>query len=161
MILGDREISEKTVQSSPKRSSLTSLEAFSRSSRRFLSIILLLSTAALSSALIVQPISALWTLCCRTSGSAVHELTEKTVQQPPGRCEVSQPRRSGGRGEGEKKRRWHRRLDCPSVEQTRTEVSHSPLTFLLPGGKNIRCVLMQNVQLVCTLKTRQRPNAKK
>lgn len=40
----------------PKRSSLTSLAAFSPSSRRFLSIILLLSTAALSSALSVQPI---------------------------------------------------------------------------------------------------------
>lgn len=39
----------------PKRSSLTSLAAFSPSSRRFLSIILLLSTAALSSALNVQP----------------------------------------------------------------------------------------------------------
>lgn len=40
----------------PRRSSLTSLAAFSPSSRRFLSIILLLSTAALSSALSVQPI---------------------------------------------------------------------------------------------------------
>lgn len=40
----------------PKRSSFTSLAAFSPSSRRFLSIILLLSTAALSSALSVQPI---------------------------------------------------------------------------------------------------------
>lgn len=41
----------------PSSSSFTSLEDFSLSSRRFLSIILLLSTAALSSALIVQPIS--------------------------------------------------------------------------------------------------------
>lgn len=40
----------------PKRSSLTSLAAFSPSSLRFLSIILLRSTAALSSALRVQPI---------------------------------------------------------------------------------------------------------
>lgn len=71
-------------QSSPSRSSLTSLEALSRSSRRFLSIILLLSTAALSSALIVQPMSALWTLCWGTRGSAAHGLSEETVQQAPG-----------------------------------------------------------------------------
>lgn len=43
----------------PSRSSLTSLEFFSLSSLRFLSIILLLSTAALSSALLVQPMFAL------------------------------------------------------------------------------------------------------
>lgn len=81
-----------TVDSLPSRSSFTSLEDFSLSSRRFLSIILLLSTAALSSALIVQPIFTLkWLRSCRIVVSAVHELTENTVQQPSGRCELKFP----------------------------------------------------------------------
>ena len=44
----------------PRRRSLTSLAALSPSALRFLSIILLLSTAALSSALSVQPMLILW-----------------------------------------------------------------------------------------------------
>lgn len=123
------EISENTVGSLPSRSSLTSLEALSRSSRRFLSIILLLSTAALSSALIVQPISALWTLDCRTPGSAVHELTERPSNSPRGGLKFPRRGEAEGEKEREKKRRWHRRLDRPSVEQTRTKVSDSPLLY--------------------------------
>lgn len=138
---------------------MTSLEALSRSSRRFLSIILLLSTAALSSALIVQPISALWTLCCRTPGSAVHEETERPSNSPRGGLKF--PRRGEAEGEKERekkkqeKRRWRRRLDRPSVQRSRTEVSHSPLTSLLDGGKNPRGVITANVQ------ARARPASKR
>lgn len=48
--------SQSSPPSLPSSSSLTSLAAFSPSSRRFLSIILLRSTAALSSVLSVHPI---------------------------------------------------------------------------------------------------------
>lgn len=88
---------------------------------------------------------------------------KRPSNSPPGGVKFPSRGEAGGEREREreKKRRWHRRLDCPSVEQTRAEVSHSPLTSLLPGGKNILGDLRQNVQPVCTLKTHQRPNVKK
>lgn len=113
----------------PSRSSFTSLEDFSLSSRRFLSIILLLSTAALSSALIVQPIfSTLKRLrSCRLSGFSTSWVDGKHRSTALGAvwAEVSQPRRSGVRG-GE--RRWHRRLVCPSQP---TEWCRGPTASLL------------------------------